>query len=215
MKVLPELKTAPELTGRWWKRLFEASPDAQVVCRPDGGLETINPRAARLFNLDPACAEGISVFRLLSPPADEKLAGIWERGLTRADTLHSVSISKGGSQHSLVDLDLVPLGEGFALFTFKEASRRLRLESHVQRLVTAIDATPDVFFVTDASLRITFVNPAFQTTTGYSIEEVLGRSDEFLRAPSEIEKVRAYHESAVSGQEWCGEIINRHRDGST
>jgi PAS domain S-box-containing protein len=216
MNVLPVVTPAPEISGRWWKRLFEASGDAQVVCRANGIVEQINPKAARLFNLDPARDQGsFSVFRILAAPADQKLADIWERGLTRPDTLHSVSISRRAEPHSLVDLDLLPLDEGLTLLTFKEASRRLRLESHVQRLVTAIDATPDVFYVTDAELRITFVNPAFQTTTGYNIEEVLGRSDEFLRAPSEAEKVRDYHENVLRGQEWIGELVNLHRNGTT
>jgi PAS domain S-box-containing protein len=215
MNVLPGLKTTPDLSGAWWKRLFEASADAQMVCRSDGTVEQINPRAARLFKLEPMRDEGsLSIFKILASPADEKLASIWERGLKNTDTLHSVSIAKGDDRHSLVDLELLPLVEGFTLLTFKEASRRLRLESHVQRLVTAIDATPDVFYVTDANLRIIFVNPAFQTASGYNIEEVMGRSDEFLRAPSEAEKVETYRECIARGQEWSGELLNQHRNGS-
>ena len=215
MNVLPAVKTTLESSGRWWKRLFEASADAQMVCREAGAVEQINPQAARLFHLEEGRAtQSLSIFSLLSPPADEKLAAIWERGLTRTDHLYSVSISRGAGLHALVDLELVPLGEGFTLVAFKESSRRLRLESHVQRLVTAIDATPDVFYITDAELRITFVNPAFQTTTGYHIEEVLGRTDEFLRAPSDFGKVTAYRESVARGQEWIGEVMNRHHKGS-
>ena len=216
MNVLPVPKTAPEYSGRWWKHLFEASADAQVVCRSDSTVEQINPKAARLFHLDPARDEGaFSVYKILSQPAVEKLAEIWQRGLTRAVNIHSVRIPRAGGLHSLVDLELVPLGEGFTLLTFKEASHRLRLESHVQRLITAVDATPDVFYITDSELRITFVNPAFQTTTGYTIEEVLGRTDEFLRAPSESEKISAYREIVAGGQEWIGEFVNQHANGST
>jgi PAS domain S-box-containing protein len=87
--------------------------------------------------------------------------------------------------------------------------------SHIQRLITAIDATPDVFLVTDADLRITFVNPAFQTTTGYGLEEVLGRADDFLRAPFELEKVNAYRDCASRGREWIGEFVNVRRNGET
>ena len=216
MNVLSAATAVPEFSGQWWKRLFEASVDAQIVCRASGVIEHINSKAARLFKIDPARHEGsLPFFKLLAPPTDEKVAAIWKRGIARRDILHSVSISKSAGEHSLVDLELVPLDEQFTLLIFKEASRRLRLESHVLRLVTAIDATPDVFFITDESLRITFVNPAFQTTTGYNIEEVLGRTDEFLRAPSEREKVLAYHECALSGREWIGELTNRHRNGST
>jgi len=215
MNVPPASTTAPELTGRWWKHLFEASADAQVVCRSDGVVEQINPKASRLFHLDRARDEGsFSVFKIVSRPADVKLAALLARGLARAENLHSVRIPRAGGLHSFVDLELVPLGEGHTLLTFKEASSRLRLESHVQRLVTAIDATPYIFYITDSEMRITFVNPAFQTTTGYNIEEVLGRTDEFLREASESEKVSAYRQIVAGGQEWIGELANRHRNGA-
>jgi PAS domain S-box-containing protein len=112
-----------------------------------------------------------------------------------------------------MDLEVVPLAGHFALVTFKESSHRMRLESHVQRLITAIDATPEVFLITDAELRITFVNPAFQSVTGYSLEEVLGRADDFLRAPFEQEKVAAYRELVCGGREWIGEFVNVRRNG--
>jgi len=215
MNVLPALTTDPALSGSWWKHLFEASADAQVVCRSDGIVEQINPKASRLFHLDRTRDEGsFSVFNIVSRPADIKLAALLTRGLSRAENVHSVRIPRAGGLHSFVDLELVPLGGGHMLLTFKEASSRLRLESHVQRLVTAIDATPDSFYITDSEMRITFVNPAFQTATGYNIEEVLGRTDEFLREPTEMEKVGAYRQIVAGGQEWMGELANRHRSGA-
>ena len=133
----------------------------------------------------------------------------------RVETISSVIIVQEDAPSSLMDLEIVPLEEGFTLVTFKDATRRLRLESHVQRLITAIDATPDVFLVTDADLHITYVNPAFQTVTGYGIEEVIGRSDDFLRAPSEQEKVRTYLNLVSQGREWVGELTNVRRNGET
>jgi PAS domain S-box-containing protein len=120
----------------------------------------------------------------------------------------------GGRQGGMTDLELVPLDDNHTLVTFKDVARRMRLESHVNRLVTAIDATPDVFFLTNADFRITFVNPAFHTVTGYGIETVLDRTDDFLRAPSEAEKVRAYLEHIGQGREWIGELVNLRSDGT-
>ncbi|HTJ01051.1 MAG TPA: PAS domain-containing protein [Dongiaceae bacterium] len=217
MNVLPLLKSAPDqvTTCPWWNSLFNASEDAQIVCRTNGLTTAINPKAARLFKLNPGRDEGeLSVFQLLSPPADQKLAHALQHGLARPDTLHSVPTLRHGAPHTLVDLEIIPLDEAHTLLTFRDASRRLRLESHVQRLVTAIDATPDVFFLADADLRLTFVNPAFQSSTGYNIEEVLGRPDEFLRAPGELTKVREYLACVAQGQEWIGELMNRRRDGT-
>jgi PAS domain S-box-containing protein len=205
----------PRLQEQWWRNFFELSEDAQVVCRSDGLVVKINPKAARLFRLDQAAAKmDFSVFDVLLPPADHKLREVLQRGCIRTDALHSVVLLAGGRQTGMADLELAPLDEHHTLLTFKDIARRMRLESHVNRLVTAIDATPEVFFLTDANGRITFVNPAFHNVTGYDIEAVLDRTDEFLRAPSEAEKVRAYLEQISQGHEWIGELVNLRKDGT-
>ena len=213
-QLIPKSTPGQELACHWWESLFNASEDAQMVCRADGIAQRINPKAARQFKLNPETDEGVlSVFNVLSSPASLKLGRILKLRSLRADMLHSVNVLRDGSPYLLIDLDIVPLGGDFTLVTFKDSGRRLRLESHVQRLITAIDATPDVFLVTDADLRISFVNPAFQSTTGYHLEEVLGRPDDFLRAPAEREKVQAYHEAVSRGREWSGEFVNVRRNG--
>ncbi len=203
------------LPEKWWRSFFESSEDAQIVCRSDGLAVKINPKAARLLKLDRAGVEGdFCVFEVLVSPAGQKLRESLQRGCIRPDAMHSVTLLTGGRQIGMADLELAPLDEHHTLVTFKDIARRMRLESHVNRLVTAIDATPDVFFLTDADGRITFVNPAFHNVTGYDIEAVLDRTDEFLRAPSEAEKVRAYLEHVSQGREWIGELTNLRRDGT-
>jgi len=199
----------------WWRSFFESSEDAQVVCRSDGLVVKINPKASRLLKLDRSAAEEhFSIFEVLLSPAASKLRETLRHANARSDTLHSVGILAGGRQSGMADLELVPLDKNHTLLTFKDVARRMRLESHVNRLVTAIDATPDVFFLTNADFRITFVNPAFHTVTGYGIETVLDRTDDFLRAPSEMEKVRAYLEQISQGREWIGELVNLRSDGT-
>lgn len=202
--------------GRWWEGFFSAAEDAHVVCRTDGVIVRINPRAARMLKLAPALAEGnLSIFDSLAPPADRKLAEVLQRGLLHPETLHTVTTVLNGRPNGLVDLEITPLDGDHTLVTLKDAARRTRLESHVNRLVTAIDATPVVFFLADAECRITYVNPAFHSVTGYGIEAVLDRTDDFLRAPSEHGKIREYLEQVVQGREWIGELANVRSDGST
>ena len=211
-KTLPGQETA----HRWWENLFHTSEEAQMVCRADGIALHINQKAARQFKLRLDLDRGsLSIFKILSPPADLKLRRILQLHPSQPDRLHSVMVLQDGSPHSLMDIEVVSLDGDHSLVTFRDSGHRLRLESHIQRLITAIDATPDVFLVTDADLRITFVNPAFQTATGYGLEEVLGRSDDFLRAPFEQEKVNAYRELVSQGREWIGEFVNVRRNGET
>jgi len=198
----------------WWLNCFNASEDAQMVCRPNGIAQHINPKAARRFKLNPPTDEGeFSIFDLLAAPADRKLGRLLKNENAAPDRLHSVITRGSDIPFALMDLEFIPLGGGHSLIIFKDSGRRLRLEAHVQRLVTAVDATPDHFLVTDAELRVTYVNPAFQSATGYCLEEVLGRSDEFLRAPSEREKVLTYRDLVSQGREWTGELVNQRRNG--
>jgi PAS domain S-box-containing protein len=82
------------------------------------------------------------------------------------------------------------------------------------RLLAAIDSTPDVVLLTDAEFRITFVNPAFEAATGYSIEDALGQPVDFFQAPEEKSKAREYREGAARGADWVGELVMVRRDGS-
>jgi len=206
--------TEPKPASQWWLNFFNASEEAQIVCRKNGLVQHINPKAARRFKLDPAADEGVySIFDLLAAPADRRLGQLLKRKHAVADRIPSVIVHRSEVAQALMDLEIIPLDDHCWLVVFKDSSRRLRLEAHVQRLVTAIDATPDHFLVTDADLRITYVNPAFQSATGYCLEEVLGRSDDFLRAPAEKEKVHAYRDHVSQGREWSGELVNQRRNG--
>ena len=155
----------------------------------------------------------LSIFDLLDAPAGSKLSQLLKKENACPDRLQFVITQHRDVPATLMDLEFIPLDDQHRLLIFKDSSRRLRLEAHVQRLVTAVDATPDHFLVTDAELRITYVNPAFQSATGYCLEEVLGRSDEFLRAPTEVEKVNAYRDLVSQGREWFGELVNQRRNG--
>jgi PAS domain S-box-containing protein len=218
MNHAPEAPSAAvaDNSAAWWQNFFNASDDAQIVCRKDGTILHVNPKAARRFRLEPGLdGRFISIFKLLVAPAGRKLAQTLINPGKLSVALHSIITQLDGRPHALVDLEVVPLAAETSLVTFKESTGRLRLEAHVQRLVTAIDATPDVFLVTDAEMHITYVNPAFQSATGYGLEEVLGRSDDFLRATSESEKVNTYRELVKNGREWAGEVINLRRNGES
>jgi len=199
----------------WWEAVFSANREAQIVCRTDGTAVQINRAAARRFGLDPRTHAGsFCVLDLLPSVARAKVLALLQRGSPSPSHLHSVMTTVNGVPRLFADLELLPLGDGHTLVTFRDAGQRQRLEAHVRHLVTALDATPDVFFVTDPELRIAFANPAFQTTTGYPVEEVLGRPDEFLRAPGQQDTIRQYIETVSHGREWMGELINRRADGT-
>ncbi|MBI5388566.1 MAG: PAS domain S-box protein [Verrucomicrobia bacterium] len=204
----------PAQSANWWRCVFETSEEAEVVCARDGMLQDANRKAVRVLKLPPnGAAREVHLPSLFDPVMGRRLADLLQRRTERAENLVGVSIQHQGRPCMTADVRLTPLTGGVWHVAFRDTSQQFRLESHVQRLVTAIDATPDVFFVTDTDLRIVFVNPAFQTSTGYTIENALGVPADFLRAPGEAATIQQYLASIQAGRDWTGELLNVRSNG--
>lgn len=200
---------------RWWRCLFNESEDAQLVYASDGTIQEANRAAIRLLGLSGREDALPNLYQMLTSTAAARVAALLQQHVGSQVTLPAVALMVEGQISLLADLQITPLGQGFSLVTIRDATRRWRMESHVQRLVTAMDATPDVVFLTDVEFRLVFVNPSFLRDTGYSIEEALGRSADFLRAAGQEEQWEACREKVRAGKEWQGELVNVRNDGST
>ncbi len=64
----------------------------------------------------------------------------------------------------------------------RDISVRKRAEDERRRLATAIEQADEMVLVTDTDGAIMYVNPAFESVTGYSRAEVLGRNPRFLKS---------------------------------
>ncbi|MCU0507740.1 MAG: PAS domain S-box protein [Anaerolineae bacterium] len=91
----------------------------------------------------------------------------------------------------------------------------LPAEALLQLQTAALRAAANGVIITGASGHILWSNPAFTTMTGYSSEEVIGRTPSFLKSNRQAPDVyREMWETILAGQVWSGEVINRRKDGS-
>jgi PAS domain S-box-containing protein len=90
-----------------------------------------------------------------------------------------------------------------------------RIERDQAKLATAVEQSAEVTVITDPDGRIEYVNPAFERTTGYRREEVLGRMPSILKSGRQD---RALYEelwtTIRSGRTWTGHFVNRRKDGT-
>jgi PAS domain S-box-containing protein len=103
---------------------------------------------------------------------------------------------------------------GRVLLTQDVTEEQARAEE-LRLLATAVEQVAQPVEITSAEHRFTYVNHAFETTTGYGRAEALGRVPQDLLSsgkhpPAFFEELRAVLEA---GRTWQGTIINRHRDG--
>ncbi len=87
-------------------------------------------------------------------------------------------------------------------------------ENENRKLLSAIKLSPLSVIISDKESRIEYVNPAFETITGYTAHEVIRKKTSILNS--------GYHDSAfykdmwktlLSGRIWHNEIQNKKKDG--
>lgn len=95
-----------------------------------------------------------------------------------------------------------------------DMSERMELEVDLQAFRRAVEDAGHVMFITTPDGEIEYVNPAFETTTGYRSDEVLGKTPRILNSG---EMTTRYYErlweTILSGETWEEPIINERKDG--
>ena len=101
------------------------------------------------------------------------------------------------------------------LVIIHDISERQEREVERERLVAAIEQTRDAIVITDRAGIVQYVNPSFESVTGYSRQEVLQQNLSFLKsgeqAPSFYQKM---WQILNSGKTFKGRLVNRHKDGN-
>ncbi|MBF0500794.1 MAG: response regulator [Candidatus Riflebacteria bacterium] len=87
-------------------------------------------------------------------------------------------------------------------------------EDSLRKLSYAVEQSSTIIVITDIHHMIEYVNPRFTQVTGYTKEEIIGKSPKIVasgRTPPEIYK--ELKSAIAAGHEWRGEFANRRRDG--
>ena len=79
---------------------------------------------------------------------------------------------------------------------------------------TITDQLADHVMITDKHGFIEYVNPAFEKTTGYSKEEVLGENPRFLKSGRQsMDYYHALWSTILSGNVFYAKIVNKKKNG--
>ncbi|MBK1724368.1 diguanylate cyclase [Thiocystis violacea] len=96
----------------------------------------------------------------------------------------------------------------------RDISQRKALEAELRTRVAAIEAAADAIVITDTQGYLLYANPAFTLQTGYDLESVKGQHSRILNSGKHPREFYAQlWQTALAGQIWRGELINRRKNG--
>ena len=203
-----------------------------LVLDPQGVVLDANLAAQEILGTPEAALLGRTVAQAF-PPIDTEDGGAPARehplqgALTRPLRNLSLGICRPDGERRWLHADAIPVaadtgGPATIVVTFLDTTARTLAEERLRLLESVVVQANDAVLITEAGPvdqpgpRIVYANGAFTRTTGYSLEEVLGRNPRMLQGPDSdratLDTVRAALEL---WQPVVAEMLNYRKDGST
>ncbi len=204
-------------TQERFQKMFMAANDAFLLTRPDGTILMANPAACRMF--DRTEEEIILVGRNgVVDISDPRLESALERRARDGFASTELAcIKKDGTKFqgevtSSIFTDAQ--GQPCTSMIIRDVTERKMIENKLKLQGSALEAAANAIMLTNPEGSILWVNPAFVMLTGYSVEEVLGKTPRIFKSGEQDEIF--YHqmwETILCGKVWRSELVNKRKDG--
>lgn len=198
-----------------YRMLVEQASDAIFLANPNGQYLDVNPAGCKLLGYTREEILNLRMQDIAKNSPDDPLRFkelqegkvlITEREITRKD---GTTIIAEISARQLPDGKL----QGIA----RDITERKRAEEKLRQLSLAVEHSPASIVITDINGRIEYVNSKFTEVTGFTLNEVLGKTPRDTFGSNELQsEVRTEHLNAIrDGKEWHGEMLNHRKNGET
>ena len=97
----------------------------------------------------------------------------------------------------------------------RDLTKRIEMEQEMRRLAVAVEQSTESIMIMDVDSEIIYVNAAFETITGYSAAEIVGKNADVLRSGKHDDAFyKKLWDTISEGRTWEGRFTNRKKDGN-
>jgi diguanylate cyclase (GGDEF)-like protein/PAS domain S-box-containing protein len=199
-----------------YRMLVEQASDAIFTADLDGRLLDTNNAGCKLLGYAIEEIRKLKVDEIvnLTPGSQLRL-----KGLARGEPLliEGEVLCKDGVL-KYVEVSARQLPDGNFQGIVRDITERKRAEEKLRQLSSAVEHSPSAIVITDANGHIEYINPKFTALTGFTFEELRGKTPPNTYGAGELqdEAGRSEHWQTIrDGKEWRGEMLNRKKDGET
>ncbi|MFO0879057.1 MAG: PAS domain S-box protein [Gemmataceae bacterium] len=202
---------------------LEATPDGILATDAAGQVTEVNDNFLRMWRLPSTLRAPDQLPTLLVAVAQQlgdptAFLDRMEALSTQADSFDLLDLPDGRVFERYSRPKMVDGAAAGRVWVFRDVSERKRAEESLYLRDRAVRAIPLGLVITDPNQDdnpIIYVNPAFETLTGYPAAEVLGRNCRFLQGKeSDPATVQQLRECIQAGIPITTQLVNYRKDGS-
>ncbi len=194
-----------------------ASAGALATVDAQGRFNYLDAQAERLLGHSACSLQGRGVWGLFQKTAHLQVQEAVRAALAQGGPLELEALD--ARQTQWLELRGEPFAGGLAI-QIRDVTARRQSQEQLRLLEGSIARLNDLVIITDAGPfnepgpRIVFVNDAFESRTGYTRQEVLGRSPRFLQGPqTQRDRLDRIRSALEQWQPVRVDLINYRKDG--
>jgi two-component system, cell cycle sensor histidine kinase and response regulator CckA len=204
--------------------LIESAMDAIISVDSGYNISLFNPAAAEMFlcPVEQALGRPLSVFipQRFRQLHDQHIQHFAETGTTtrRMGSLGTISGLRSNGEEFPLEASIsqcVVSGKKTFTVILRDVTERVRSQKMLSHMATVLEQMAELVVVTDLEGRIVMANDACQRISGYSRDELLGKTTRIFKSGQHSpEFFETMWKSILQGETWSGQITNRKKDGN-
>jgi PAS domain S-box-containing protein len=194
--------------------VFDLLPEMVLILDQQGRVVDQNKSAAMVLGEDRLRTQSIEQF-----VADGKQRQFVELLKSRVNGMN-FDTQLTTADASVIDVsihikELRSTEDSYNVLIIKDITEQKKRDLDYLRFANVIEHTINPIQITDAKGLMVYVNPAFERSTGYRKEELIGRNPNILNSGKHSKEFWAeVWREILAGKVWLGRVENRRKDGS-
>lgn len=195
-------RVAEEEIAKSLARFPSENPNPVLRATIDGRLLYANMAYQRIF------AESIREHGMILPLMWQQVC----KGACETEHQRDIDVAQNDRFFSFVFAPIT--GTNYVNIYGSDITARKRTEFELKKLSMAMEHSVNLVFITDATGKIDYVNPTFETVTGFSKQEAIGQTPRIL-ASGDVpdERYDEMWKTILSGKTWRSEYRNKKKSG--
>ena len=216
-----EREQARSLSEAKYRDMVEGTEDLVTNFDPDGKITYINHASRHVLGLSPEECIGLPIWQLIHPEdRDQSRIAInsWLSQGIRSASFENRLVNESGHIHYMLWSCTLRRAANGAVTEFscigRDTSERRKTEEELRIAAMVYQDSSEAMMVTDAANEILAVNPAFETITGYSANEAIGKNPNIMKSGRHGKDIyQALWQALNTVGYWQGEMWNRRKNG--